>query len=263
MAIKTDITKAYDRLEWSFLEETMRRMGFDSKWIRWIMLCVSSVRFLVLINGVPEGHIIPKRGIRQGDPLSPYLFILCAEVLSHLMHQAMSDRSLTGVKVALQSPAVNHLLFADDSLFFSLTNPKAGHRLRKILNLYEQVSGQAVNLRKSSITFGSKVAASVKTRMRNLLGIHNEGGNEKYLGLPEQFNKKKGEMFKYIIEKVKDATQGWKKNFLSHGGKEILLKAMALAMPIFTMNIFRLPKEICNEINAILANFWWGQEIRK
>ena len=76
----------------------------------------------------------------------------------------MSDRSLTGVKVALQSPAANHLLFADDSLFFSLANPKAGRRLRQILNLYEQVSGQAVNLRKSSITFGSKVAASVKDK---------------------------------------------------------------------------------------------------
>ena len=108
-----------------------------------------------------------------------------------------------------------------------------------------------------------KLQQVLKTRMRNLLGIHNEGGDEKYLGLPEQFNKKKREMFKYIIEKVKAATQGWKKNFLSHGGKEILLKAVALAMPIFTMNIFRLPKEICNEINAILANFWWGQEIRK
>ena len=120
MAVKTDIAKAYDRMEWNFLETSMIHMGFDSKFIRWIMSCVSSVSFSVLINGSPEGYIVPERGIRQGDPLSPYLFILCAEVLSHMMNKAMVDRSLLGMKIAMQAPAVNHLLFADDSLFFSL-----------------------------------------------------------------------------------------------------------------------------------------------
>lgn len=110
-----------------------------------------------MINGVPEGQIIPQRGLRQGDPLSPYLFILCAEVLSHLMSRAMADRSLLGVKIVEQAPAVNHLLFADDSLFFSLVNPRAGRQLKQILSLYESVSGQAVNLNKSSITFGKNV----------------------------------------------------------------------------------------------------------
>lgn len=185
MAVKTDITKAYDRLEWKFLEETMKRMGFHTKWIRWIMTCVTSVSFSVLINGVPEGQIIPQRGLRQGDPLSPYLFILCAEVLSHLMRRAMADRSLLGVKIAEQAPAVNHLLFADDSLFFSLANPRAGRQLKQILSLYESVSGQAVNLNKSSITFGKNVSDHVKQRMTNLLGINNDGGHGRYLGLPE------------------------------------------------------------------------------
>lgn len=179
------------------------------------------------------------------------------------MNQAMSERTFLGVKVALRASAVNHLLFADDSLLFSLASQKAGRKLKEILNLYELVSGQAVNLNKASITFGSKVSAAVKTRMRNLLGIYNEGGNGKYLGLPEKFNKKKGEMFEYIIEKVKAATQGWNRRFLSHGGKEILLKSVTLAMPIFSMNIFRLPKTICEEINTLLANFWWGSGDKK
>lgn len=204
MAVKTDITKAYDRFEWSFLEETMTKMGFHIKWIKWIMSCVTSVRFSVLINGVPEGHITPQRGLRQDDSLSPYLFILCAEVLSHLMNQAMEDRSLLGVKIAMQAPAMNHLLFAADSLFFSLANPKAGRRLKHIFSLYEYISGQAINLQKSSITFGSKVNADVKKRMR----IHNEGGIGKYLGMLEQFGRKKGEIFQYIIDKVKTVTQG-------------------------------------------------------
>ena len=259
MAVKTDITKAYDRLEWSFLEETMRYMGFDERWIRLIMSCITSVSYSVLINGSPEGYILPQRGIRQGDPLSPYLFILCAEVLSHMMNQALADRSLLGIKIANQAPPVNHLLFADDSLFFSLANKKSALKLKKIFKIYEDVSGQSINLSKSSILFGNKVKVHVKTQMRNILGIHNEGGIGKYLGLPEQFGNKKSEMFTYIIEKVKSVTQSWKQRHLSTGGKEVLLKSIVLAMPIFSMNVFRLPKEVCEEINSILAKFWWGK----
>ena len=99
----------------------MKRMGFNRKWTKWIMTCVSTVIFSVLINGSPEGFITPEKGIRQGDPLSPYFFILCAEVLSHMMNKAMEDRSFGGIKISNQAPAVNHLLFADDSLFLGLT----------------------------------------------------------------------------------------------------------------------------------------------
>lgn len=258
MAVKTDITKAYDRLEWGFLRETMQQMGFDSQWISWIMACISTVSYSVLINGTPEGYFAPERGLRQGDPLSPYLFILCAEVLSHMMSRAMEARTLMGIKIALRAPAVNHLLFADDSLFFALANPQAARKLKHIFSKYEEASGQAINYSKSSITFGSKVSSATQTLMRNLLGITNVGGIGKYLGLPEQFGSKKSEMFTYIIDKVKKVTQGWKQNHLSHGGKEILLKAVALAMPIFSMNVFKLPKAICEEINGIIARFWWG-----
>ena len=263
MAIKTDITKAYDRLQWSFLEETMKHMGFDSIWIGWIMTCISSVTYSVLINGSPEGHIVPQRGIRQGDPLSPYLFNLCAEVLSHMMNVAMSERSLGGIKISIQAPAVNHLLFADDSLFFALANERAAKKMKKIFEVYEAISGQAVNLNKSSITFGSRVSPITKTKMKHILGINNDGGMGKYLGLPEQFGRRKSEMFHYIIEKVKKITQGWNHKFLSPGGKEILLKAIALAMPIYSMNVFKLTKEICEEINGILARFWWGSGEKK
>ena len=107
----------------------MKRMGFNRKWTKWIMTCVSTVIFSVLINGSPEGFITPEKGIRQGDPLSPYFFILCAEVLSHMMNKAMEDRSLGGIKISNHAPAVNHLLFADDSLFFGLANPRAGRKM--------------------------------------------------------------------------------------------------------------------------------------
>lgn len=94
--------------------------------------------------------------------------------------------------------------------------------------------------------------------MRHILSIHNEGGKGMYLGLPEQFHKKKADMLQLIVEKVTEKTQGWSKKFLSLGGKEVLLKAIALAMPVYSMNVFKLPKELCEEINNLLTRFWWS-----
>lgn len=88
--------------------------------------------------------------------------------------------------------------------------------------------------------------------MRRILGIHNEGGGRKYLEIPEQFRRKKTEMFQYIVDKVKERKQGWSKR------KEVLLKFVAVAMPVYAMNVFKLPKGICEDINGILARFWWG-----
>ncbi|WZZ32808.1 hypothetical protein YC2023_016209 [Brassica napus] len=118
VAIKTDMSKAYDRVEWDFLRATMEKMGFYQKWIHLIMSCVSSVSYRVLINGDAKGNIIPSRGFRQGDSLSPFLFILCTEVLISQIQEAERIKKITSLKIARSCPAVSHLLFADDSLFF-------------------------------------------------------------------------------------------------------------------------------------------------
>ena len=118
MVIKTDMSKAYDRMEWSFIEAVMRKMGFSEIWIGWIMRCITSVKYKVLMNGEPRGNIVPGRGLRQGDPLSPFIFILWTEALVSLLNHAENQGKITGMRVARASPLVSHLLFADDSFFF-------------------------------------------------------------------------------------------------------------------------------------------------
>ncbi|CAA7036116.1 unnamed protein product [Microthlaspi erraticum] len=141
MAVKTDMSKAYDRVEWCFLEVLLEKIGFDRVWFRWIMSCVSSVTYTVLLNGRSHGYIKPERGIRQGDPLSPFLFIMCAEALVSCLNHSEAVGTLTGIKLAATGPAVHHLLFADDSLLMCRASKEEAGELNRCLKLYGDASG--------------------------------------------------------------------------------------------------------------------------
>jgi hypothetical protein len=104
MAVKVDMSKAYDRVEWCFLKEAMRRLGFAPRWVRLIMMCVTTVKYAVVVNGNPSGCFQPTRGLRQGDPISPYLFLICAEVLSSMVSEANNKGLLTGVPTSKYGP---------------------------------------------------------------------------------------------------------------------------------------------------------------
>ena len=203
LAVKTDMSKAYDRLEWDFISTVLERLGFHHLWIGLIMQCISTVTYSFLINGSPRGKVTPSRGIRQGDPLSPYIFILCSEVLSGLCSKAQVEGRMRGFKVARGSPRINHLLFADDTMFFLNADKGSTEELKAILSRYEKASGQSINKEKSSITFSRKAPRELKQRVHSELQIQNEGGVGKYLGLPEHFGRRKRDLFTSIIERIK------------------------------------------------------------
>lgn len=135
----SQISKTYDRVDWHYLRHRMRQMGFTEKWIRWVMFCVTTVRYKVSFIGSLVGPIYPTRGVRQGDPLSPYLFLLCVEGLSHSLKEAADIGSISGCQINSNAPSITHLLFADDSfLFFKATNGEA-HAIKALLSSYEIV----------------------------------------------------------------------------------------------------------------------------
>ena len=153
MAAKLDMSKAFDRVEWIFIEKVMRKMGFNENWINLVMKCITSVFYSVLINGISYGNIIPTRGFRQGDPLSSYLFLLCAEGFLAFIHDAARNNHLNGISICRGAPKITHLFFADDSLLLCRANGFECRKLKELLCMYELASGQKINTDKSSIFF--------------------------------------------------------------------------------------------------------------
>lgn len=209
---------------------------------------MESMSYTFLINGAPQGLVRPSRGLRQGDPLSPHIFILCTEVLSALCAKGQSDGSLPGVKVSRNSPSINHLLFADDTMFFCKSKQSCVTTLMKILSTYEEVSGQKINRLKSAITFSTKTPACVRARVKETMEISLEGGIGKYLGLPEQFGRKKRDMFASILDRIRQKAHNWTAKFLSGAEKQIMLKSVLSAMPCYAMSCFKLPKSLVSQI---------------
>jgi hypothetical protein len=152
-ASNLDMSKAYDRVEWCFLEQMMRKLGFHERWIALIMKCCCTVKYRFKLNGSLTDEVIHSRGLRQDDPILPYLFLICAEAFSSLLNSAEEDGRLERVRVSDNAPRFNHLFFADDSLILLNVNDESGQHLLQILTLYEKCSGQTVNIDKSSIVF--------------------------------------------------------------------------------------------------------------
>lgn len=257
MAVKTDMSKAYDRLEWEFFALVLQRLGFHDTRTNLIMQCLTTVSYSFLINETVKGSVIPNRGLRQGDPISPYIFILCGEVLTGLCKVAERNGSLIGIRVARGSPRINHLLFADDTMFFCHSTPTCCETLQGILLEYEKASGQKINKDKSSITFSSKTSTTFKESAKLILGIAKEGGKGKYLGLPEHFGRRKRDLFTSIVDRIRQRAVSWSTKHLSRAGKMTMINSVLTAMPSYSMTCFELPVSLCKRIQAALTRFWW------
>ena len=166
MAVKLDMSKAYDRVEWVFLEGIMRRMGFNEGWIHLIMLCVKTVTYSVLVNGEPCGMIHPTRGIRQGDPLSPFLFLLCTEGLNGLIKKAERNGDIHGFSLYRRGPKLTHLLFADNSLLFCRATMEECGKVLNMLSDYEDAFGQKINKSKTALFFSKAMDGDIKDQIK-------------------------------------------------------------------------------------------------
>ena len=208
MAVKLDMSKAYDRVEWDYLQAIMMKLGFHVQWGKLVMVCVRSATYSILVNGEPKGYITPQRGLRQGDPLSPYLFLLCVEGLSAVLRKAERERLLKGVSIRRGGPWVSHLFFADDSIVFCRATNADCIALQNLLTLYANASGQVVNSDKTALFFSPNTSQQARNTICSFFGISPDTQFEKYLGLPPMVGRAKWRAFNEIKDRVWRRLQG-------------------------------------------------------
>jgi hypothetical protein len=228
-------------------------VGFLDKWITLVMSCVSTVSYSILFYGSPSRQFFPTREIRQGDPLSPYLFLLVVEGLSSLVSRVVEDGRISGVHTSAKGLKLSHLFFVDDSLLFCQENFQKWSNLMQVMLVYEQASGQKLNSGKTSIYFRKNTRGAFKNFITNSTGISSIRGFKKYLGLPTMVGHSKTTTFAGILGRVQKKLDGLKERFLSQAGKEVLIKAVVQAIPTKT-------KILCKRLNSLISKFWWGHK---
>ncbi|XP_048319507.2 uncharacterized protein LOC125418867 [Ziziphus jujuba] len=260
IGIKVDMQKAYDRVDWVMISRILILFGFSDKVAKLVLNCISSISMELLLNGSIFDKIPMERGLWQGDPLSPFLFILMAKLLSRMLFKWEIDRKITGMKFGCSSPSVTHLLFGDDVIIFCGANTEEACNIHRCLQLYWKWTGQSFNRENSECFFSRNVSSKGKSDIKKILGRKELEKNTKHLRLPLFLLKNKSETFQHLQRKVETRIQGWKAKLLSQAGRATLIKHMVTSIPVYTMSTFLLPKGWCQRIQSKARAFLWTND---
>ncbi|XP_060170402.1 uncharacterized protein LOC132601318 [Lycium barbarum] len=261
--IKLDMSKAYDKLSWSFLTAVLRKMKFSEQFIDLIARLISDNWYSILINGTRYGFFKSSRGIKQGDPISPSLFILAAEALSRALNSLHSNDKFIGFSMSNNGPKINHLSYADDLVLFSSVNRRSIKLIMKILKDYQHVSGQEINQDKSFFITHKSTNYRSNRRINRWTGFKQSEFPFTYLGCPIYTGRKKVCYFSNLVSKVQIKTGGWQSKFLSFGGKYLIISHILQSQTFYLLAALTPPKGIISQIEMYFSNFFWGEKDTK
>ncbi|GJT07142.1 RNA-directed DNA polymerase, eukaryota, reverse transcriptase zinc-binding domain protein [Tanacetum coccineum] len=258
LIFKVDFEKAYDSVRWDFLDEVLKKFGFGDKWCTWIQSCLRSSRGSIIINGSPTAEFQFHKGLKQGDPLSPFLFILIMESL-HLSFQRVVDaRMFKGITLS-SSLMLSHMFYADDVIFVGQWCDDNINTLVQVLECFFHASGLHINMNKSKL-MGVLVDDEKVKQAASKLGCLILKPPFSYLGSKVGGSMHRIQAWNEVVDRVYARLSKWKMKTLSIGGRLTLLKSVLGSMPIYHMSIFRVPMSVLRRLESIRSHFFNGHD---
>jgi len=262
LALKIDVSKAFDTLSWDFLLEVLQQVGFHSTFIHWIHSILLSAKISISINGVQVGFFNCNRGVRQGDPLSPLLFCIAEEVLSRGIAKLVEEGKVETIAASRSNHIPSHCFYADDLMVFCKGKISCLQALKELFTRYANCFGHIINLSKSSIHAGG-VSNVRLNHMVQLIGFEIGTLPFTYLGAPIFRGKPKRIYFQPIADKIKIRLASWKASLLSMAGRVQLVKSVIQSMVTHTMTVYSWPISTLRDIEKWIKIFIWSGDIDK
>ena len=255
MAVKIDLEKAYDKLEWSFIRGILRRYNLPDNLIKLIMSCISIVSMAFLFNGGSLDSFCLTKRIRQGDPISPYIFIFCMDFLGQLIQEKCEDKKWCPVKASRRGPPFSHLFFVDDLVLFAKVNTDNYIAIKKVLDTFFRLLGQIVSVVKSRVFFSPNIDQENREVLSNILGIQQTTCLGRYLGFPIKHQGGANQDFNFVLDRLKKKLAGWKANLLFMARRTILIQASSSTIPAYIMQSNLLLRKVLEGIDRVNRNF--------
>ncbi|GKC34452.1 putative RNA-directed DNA polymerase, eukaryota, reverse transcriptase zinc-binding domain protein, partial [Tanacetum coccineum] len=243
LLFKVDFEKAFDIVYWNFLQDVMRQMGFRDRWRKWIGACLSLASILVLVNWFPSSEFKMKRGLRQGDPLSPLLFLLVAETLQISILEACNKCFFKGISLANGGVNLSLLQYAKNLIL--------------ILKYFEEALGLKVNLSKSRL-FGLGTSNSEVESVASMLACASDLLPFMYLGLSVGKNMRYFDGWNEVVNRLRAMLTVWKAKTLSIGGRLTLIKYILGGLHVYYLSLFKAPQKVLKLLESIRCHFFWG-----
>jgi hypothetical protein len=255
--LKLDLKKAYDKVSWQFLRLILIQIGLKWDVAQWIMACVTNVSMAVLINGSPTSFFKIHRGLRQGCPLSPLMFLLIIDCLSRQIKKAVSNGSFKGIKIVVDT-FISHLLFVDDVLILGNANFEEWSTFHTILRLFCKASGMVINCQKSCF-IAQNIEPDLARNLSTVFNIHFQVFDDgmKYLGYFLKENNYRVADWNWLIKKIEKRIGSWSFRWLSLGGRVVLAKAVLQSILVYWLSLVKIPSTSLHRIKQLITNFIW------
>lgn len=222
------------------------------------MRCISSARMKIMWNGSLTEEFSMERGVRQGDSLSPYIFVLCMERLSHIILDSIDLKQWRPIRVSRGGPMISHLFFADDLLLFVEASCNQMRVIKDCLDKFCMFSGAKVSVEKTRLFCSKNINHNVKNDISSVSGFTLIGDLGKYLGVPLHHKRVTHHSYHFVLEKVKRRLSSWKIKKLSLAERATLVQSVLNTIPLYYMQTTLMPMKICDDIDQASRNSFGG-----